>query len=113
MSFSNLSMRQVVDVWSDLTDAYYGRNGYGGNTAEVYIYRLLPYGKPHRKDYVEANATLLGILRCFEERYPDAAITLYATRNDDGKALGPWLAGCEENHRHHIRIGKSQSVEGQ
>lgn len=39
----NLSIRQTVDVWCDLDDAYYGHNRFGGDTAEIYGYRLMQY----------------------------------------------------------------------
>src|SRR5271168_2332059 len=40
--FPNISVPQALDVYDDLVKAYYGENGYGGNVAEIYCYRLLP-----------------------------------------------------------------------
>lgn len=36
----NISMNQALSVWSELEQAYYGCNGYGGTTAEIYAYRI-------------------------------------------------------------------------
>lgn len=36
----DLTIRQALDVWSDLEAAYYGKNKFGGNVAEIYAYRL-------------------------------------------------------------------------
>jgi hypothetical protein len=37
----SLSIQQELLVWSELTAAYYGENKYGGDTAEIYAYRLM------------------------------------------------------------------------
>jgi hypothetical protein len=39
----NISMTQALGVWSELEQAYYGDNGYGGDTAEIYAYRIQSY----------------------------------------------------------------------
>jgi hypothetical protein len=33
---------QALNVWAELEDAYHGANGFGGDTAEIYAYRLMP-----------------------------------------------------------------------
>ena len=106
MSLSTISIDQALDVWSELEAAYYGENGYGGNTAELYVYRLMPRapGGPDPQAYLDANQALLHLLRRFKGVHPDAVITLYATRSDDGRPLGSWLGGCDESHRHSVRI---------
>ena len=38
-----LSMVQALSIWSDLCEAKYGQSGYGGDTTEIYMYRLMPY----------------------------------------------------------------------
>ncbi len=40
--FPNISVPQALDVYDDLVKAYFGENGFGGNVAEIYCYRLLP-----------------------------------------------------------------------
>jgi hypothetical protein len=36
-------MAQALSVWSELEAAYYGKNRFGGDTAEIYAYRLQPF----------------------------------------------------------------------
>ena len=36
----NLSPQRLVDVWHELELAFYKENSYGGDTAEIYVYRL-------------------------------------------------------------------------
>ena len=37
-----ISIEQALGIYDELFKAYIGENGYGGNTAEIYTYRLLP-----------------------------------------------------------------------
>ncbi len=37
----NLSTRQLLVLWSELDDALHGKNGFGGDTAEIYAHTLL------------------------------------------------------------------------
>ena len=39
----HLSIAQALCVWTDLELALAGRHGFGGHTAEIYLYRLMPY----------------------------------------------------------------------
>ena len=39
----HLSIAQALSVWTDLELALAGRHGFGGHTAEIYLYRLMPY----------------------------------------------------------------------
>jgi hypothetical protein len=36
----NLSMTQALEIWDELRDCLEGKNRYGGDTAEIYAYRL-------------------------------------------------------------------------
>lgn len=40
ISTEGLSMLQALGIWDDLLEAYHGVNRYGGDTAEIYGYRL-------------------------------------------------------------------------
>ena len=37
---TSVSVDQWLGVWNELVRAYYGHNGYGGNTAEIYSHTL-------------------------------------------------------------------------
>ena len=39
----DLTIHQAINVWSELETAFRGENHYGGDTAEIYIYQMIPY----------------------------------------------------------------------
>src|SRR5262249_25383349 len=71
----NLSMAQALLIWSELMDAYHGKNGFGGDTAEIYMYRLMPYDPAlvhdptadHNGTVDQANRSLCSLLLFFEQ----------------------------------------------
>lgn len=69
----SMSMRQALNVWEELVDAYHGRNGYGSDTAEIYAYRLL-----ERSPSAEASASFATELhrKAIEEQASEAAFNL-------------------------------------
>jgi hypothetical protein len=40
---TNLSLTQILDIWTELDDAFHGVNGFGGDTAEIYGYTLMQF----------------------------------------------------------------------
>lgn len=92
-----LSMVQLLSIWSDLEAAYYLRNGFGTDTAEIYMYRLMPRcptaehkGKCDAEMILDSSTALLHVLEHFETTH-DAKIwvneeTLYEVRRIGGRA---------------------------
>jgi hypothetical protein len=110
----NLSLLQAMDVWGDLVEAYHGVNGYGGNVAEVYCYRLQPHNPTAdqvsdstlcrdaaRLRALNANRSLHSLIVLFLETYADARVKLY------GRKFGPWLRRSDEDHRWHIEVSRN------
>lgn len=111
----NMSMVQVLSVWMELEDALHGENGYGGDTAEIYIYRLMAYqpgagrcsieeemqspirGPGVVAAYDAANVSLHNILVHFAKER-EAQIEV------DGNELGEWLKTARNTHRVHVRV---------
>lgn len=112
-----LSMSQALALWSELEDAYAGRSSYGGDTAEIYAYRLKSHdpalamagpkaidspiiGDRVRADARNAERALVDLIRVFQERRPcDVEI--------DGLEPEKWLAGDGHFlHRCHVKITK-------
>ena len=110
----DLTMRQALSVWSDLESAYYGQNGYGGNTAEIYAYRLqqrdptaelgLREKVPStfteaatQKQAMQAADNLIELISIFLEDTTDCEITI------DGKAWRFALNGGLV-HRCHVKV---------
>lgn len=110
VSTEGLSMLQAIDIWDDLLEAYYGVNGYGGNIAEIYGYRLsernptadLGEGFMGCREERDATATLRlkAMIRLFVERGSDANVTV------DGI---PWKRWKEPLfHRCHVKVVKKR-----
>jgi hypothetical protein len=47
----NISIKQALGIYDELVNAYYNKNGYGGNIAEIYVYRFLPYSSTYEKTW--------------------------------------------------------------
>ena len=109
----NLSVIQALGLWSDLEQAYHATNSYGGDEAELYLYRFMPYaptankielvdepgifGDIVREAYDAANQTLYNLLDHFSKKRK--AIILV-----EGKPLGPWLVTARFVHRVHVKV---------
>lgn len=112
--FFKLSMAQALDVWSDLCDAYHGK-GWGGDTAEIYMYRFMPDcpsvnlcrepGKPltgmaaeaEQRRVADANEALWALLAHFAEER-NCRLTV------NGKRLGKWVSKAGFDHRVHVKV---------
>lgn len=38
----NITINQIIKLWSELEQCYYNKNTYGGDTCEIYEYTVLP-----------------------------------------------------------------------
>ncbi len=110
----NLSMMQALSIWSDLEAAYYGKNGFGGDIAEIYIYRAMPYepsvariehastvditvGVAAGSAYDRANESLHALFAHFGKTH-EARIEV------EGRELGEWLKTARYLHRIHVKV---------
>lgn len=108
MSLSIINQKSLLDVWDQLISAYYDKNKFGGNVAEVYAYAIAntypSYGSKIFKerdknfDLARINA-LYEILKMFKEKY-------YCKIFVNNRKLGKWLKKECFSHRVHIRIEK-------
>ena len=103
------SMAQALSVWSDLEVALAGTNKFGGDTAEIYAYRLQEYspyvasgsdGPFTREAKLEAaqraSDTIAELLKHF-------AKTRSAKIWVDGISLSRWKR-MPEPHRFHVKV---------
>lgn len=108
----NLSQKQLVSVWSDLEQAYFKKNRFGGNTAEIYAYRFHGHSPTLAAPCAES-----GFLYDLQvEQYRECAKTFVAVlewfakeRNCkifiDDLTLSAWKRKNKEFvHRAHVRI---------
>jgi len=93
---------QAIDVAIELKEAADGTNGFGGDTAEIYAYTLLPHkptGKYDTQDYIKAATSLGNIIHeiCIRED-KNAFINEMAYQK--------WISkhASEFNHRVHVRF---------
>jgi len=102
----NISIAQALGFWSELWKAYYGENGYGGNTAEIYAYTLMPHSPTLEKDGFEeikreaglqAAKSLHALLVKFQEQ-EKCKIRI------NGKLLGEWFTRRPFLYRCHIKV---------
>jgi len=52
----NLSINQILGLWTELEKAWHGSNSYAGDTAEIYAYRLMPNSPSQLIGDIETNA---------------------------------------------------------
>lgn len=107
----NISMSQALALWSQLEQAYYNDNSFGGDTAEVYLYAVTPYCPA-----VASNAKGGGIIgEIVDDHFRKANESLYAilakfahdretTITVNGRELGEWLQTANFQHRVHVQV---------
>lgn len=84
MSIANLSPIQIIAIWDDLTRAYYGKNGYGGSVAQIYLHTCMAHSPAAARfpgltegffyeaaiaDYAVANQALYDVITMFQARW--------------------------------------------
>ena len=124
MSLANVSLFQALDVWDELVMAYHENNGYGGDTAEIYIYRLMEHhpaialankdGAPDfavetaTESYQKATAALHELMCLFMKSW-NCAISIMETREKGyevsvGHEFRELMVKDPITHRVHIRV---------
>ncbi len=120
---NNISMNQALSIWSELWQAYYGKNGFGGDTAEIYAYRLMPYVPDvhahHNSQYRESQSYIFRNMDVSEKAAHSLCELLYAFQKEtncditiDGESIGDWFhdQGSLFDHRCHVKITPCQQV---
>ena len=110
----HISTSQLLRLWSELDDAYYGKNRFGGDTAEIYAYTLQPadpsrnpslapeheYQEAERYAALQAAQTLFHVL-CEFEKIRECSVLV------NGKIITHSLAHQPFEHRVHIKVQKT------
>jgi len=123
----NLSLTQALEIYEELLEAYQGTNGFGGNVAEIYAYRLSPEDPSAEVAYRKMNEIKPGdllhtaliergmiaaynlkiLIEFFIKRHEDAKVTI--EMYDDKKKT--WIFAPYKKvlktpfiHRCHVRI---------
>lgn len=109
-----LSMVQALRLWSDLEAAYYGQHGYGSDTAEIYMFRLMS-SNPSAESARREKAPTGLLLESYQEQVREANESLYALLTHFAKVkdvrievydreLGDWLKSEMHDHRVHVKV---------
>ena len=105
----NMSMAQALSNWSDLERAYYDDNSYGGDEAEIYVSRGMPYASTWLKEgsglLEEINAELAedanrSLYRLFKEFAKKREVEIEV----EGRPLGEWMVDPRYRHRWHVKV---------
>lgn len=121
-----LNTPQLLTLWSRLEACYYGKDSYGGDTAEIYQYTLLPYSpsignvidgkiksgmqydtaQERFKDACEALHNVLAYFiesKAIDEKRPGVRVSI------EEKEFGRWVAEIGQFHRLHIKVENLRS----
>lgn len=106
----SLSPLQAIDLFEEMMRCLYGDNKFGGDVAEIYIFRLMPHS-PCANLNQDGTMSESGL-----DAYRDACrrlhalCTLFAERNDafvsfeDGTSIDALLDQEPHTHRVHLRV---------
>lgn len=112
-----ISIEQALDVYDDLIDALNGVNGFGGNVAEIYCFRIMPSSPTYSmynegKIWDEENRMLEkktaedfhSLCHIFAKKH-NAKISI------DGEELHTWISKIRTEeirffHRVHVEVQK-------
>jgi hypothetical protein len=90
-----------LSLWTELVEAYHGINGFGGDTAEIYAYTLMPFSYAPDAFAEGQQAGLRRLIAiCQEfERLMICKLLL------DGFSLAEWQVNAFAfKHRVHIKV---------
>jgi hypothetical protein len=115
----NLSMTQAIELWDELRDCLEGCNRYGGDTAEIYAYRLTKHHVPTKgtgpsypdEDEFQIAASLTNLVQHFCYRHEcKAEITCSGSTIQGIVRIFPQLGKGGSvppfpfSHRAHVKI---------
>lgn len=95
---------ELLRLWSDLVEAMHGVHQYGGNVAEIYVYRLQrrsparELGASTTDEDLAAALVFHSLLSLFRQENPSVRI------NVNGREFGSWVAMTPNAHRWHVEI---------
>ena len=107
------STHQVLSVWQQLEDAYFATNSYGGDTAEIYFYLLLPCHPGYYQTNGDHNSAAFGNINCLADHRAILdfieILTLFSEKREchlivEGVGLEQWKPEPVNFHRVHVKV---------
>ena len=109
-----LGQNQLLDLWWELVSAYHGKNGFGGNVCELYIYTGIgefipgaPGDDAAMNSMLDQGATsIYELLGYMKDKYGVKLTILASSSGMTGpdKELGDWFLHVLWNHRIHVKV---------
>ncbi len=107
----NMTPRQIIDLWHELELAWLGKNGFGSDTAEIYVYQIssnrpaMYLNAGYLRDDAEQGAGLEAARNLYH------VICLFLSKRTcdvtvNGRPFGEWLEGEVLIHRCHVRVAR-------
>jgi hypothetical protein len=113
---TTISISELLKLWGELTECYHCVHGYGGDTAEIYAYRLKSYSpRAHthndedaKRACAQSAASALAAICAEFESVNDCRVTI------NNMSLSRWLTesrpgGVPFNHRAYVKVIKEES----
>ncbi len=114
MSLFSMSVPQVLDLWSELEQAYHGTNRYRQNAAEIWAHNLMPNSPTYHERFasVAQSDAFKSEIETVESSAMSALyelLTRFArNRNADilinGRPLGKWLKKQRRMVRWEVQV---------
>jgi len=96
----NLTLKQILGRWDELVAAFYRKNAWAPDTAEIYVNTLVATSGAvvEASGAEQAAKSLLAILECFSEMHC-CSITIDGLPYQEALARRP-----AETHRYHVTV---------
>lgn len=100
---------ELMKLWGELVECYHGVHSYGGDSAQIYAYRLMRYrptvisGNPVAvaEEQIAAGQRLLELARLFCAAYEDAQVCV------DGRLVKDYWQSFPFDHRVTVNVRKA------
>ncbi len=118
MSLAHISTIQALDIWTSLEEARSNEHSFGGDVAEIYVYRALPnvpaISQRSHEVFSQAFQAFRALFLEFQQRR-DVLVyfSLSSHAEEPGSdfsrswVLAEHLEGIPTNHRFYVRIGST------
>jgi hypothetical protein len=108
----NLSIAEAMRLYGELVEALHGVNGFGGNVAELYMYRFgyslngkALMASVDADNLRQANKSLHELLAFFSD---DTHAEVRIEQRGGWVPIGEWIEGAGFDHRAHVRVSKKK-----
>lgn len=108
---NHFSTEQALRVWSELWQAYYGENSFGGDTVEIYAYTLRPDNPCQYREGFNDAKTVIGIrtARDLIELLQFFQDETHCRIDVNGTPLAGYMCAQIFDHRWHVKVVRNET----